>query len=531
MKNIFIILALVSINFVYGQNPLIVWENTYGGSLTEMSTCIAKAPNNEYIITGYSESTDGYVTGNHYYTDVWLVKTDIYGSIIWNKSFGGNNFEYANKVIPTYDGGFIVVGTSKNVNGDITTNNGGNDAWVIKTDGNGNLLWEHSYGGSEFDMAFDVIQCPDSSFLICCVSYSNDGDVTDHHGWVTKSDVWILRVTNNGTLLWAKSYGGTDNEVGYSKVNYNYSCGVSITTHNGSEFAVLTNTNSNDGDPSSTTPSKNFWLFSIDLNGNIIKNKRFGGNINSSEMPTDIEATIDGGYILVGAGNSANGDINAHYGLSDFQVIKIDSLWNCQWGKNLGGSDQDIAFSVTQASNGSFLVVGTTQSNDYDVNGLYGKRDCWLVNLNDSGQIVYSENFGGTENDFGNSVIIGHNDYIVVSGSTYSENHDVSINRGESDFWTLKLQNFTSIDDNSNSIPGINIYPNPSTGVVNLKFTESIKENYNVFVFNAMNSLVFEKKYINTSNYELNLSNHAPGLYFIKIQTGNDFKMIKQIIY
>jgi len=126
------------------------------------------------VVTGNTFSTDIDISMNHGESDVWLIKIDDNGKLLWEKTFGGSQFDAAQGVITTYDGGFIITGNSKSIDGDVSENNGENDIWLIKTDSDGNLLWQSSYGGSNLDYGFDAVENLDKSLLLVGESSSND---------------------------------------------------------------------------------------------------------------------------------------------------------------------------------------------------------------------------------------------------------------------------------------------------------------------------------------------------------------------
>lgn len=148
-------------------------------------------------------------TYGHKGFNFYAIKMDASFKIIWEKSFGGDSFETANSIIQTPDSGFILVGNSNSINGDVSTNYGREDVWVIKLDKDGKLIWEKSFGGSKDDEAYSIIKANDGGYLIAGTTSSNDKDIKKTHG---KKDVWLLKINDNGSLLWQKTFGGDADE-------------------------------------------------------------------------------------------------------------------------------------------------------------------------------------------------------------------------------------------------------------------------------------------------------------------------------
>ncbi len=160
--------------------------------------CIQLIPDGGFIIAGHSVSNDGEVSGHHesfFQTyDCWIVKLDSNQNIVWQKSLGGSDFDYAYSVGQTSDGGFIVPGSSISLNGDVSGNHGLYDGWIFKLDSAGDLAWQKSLGGSSYDFLYSVKQTPDSGYLIAGTTRSNDDDVSGNHGW---DDYWIVKLSSD----------------------------------------------------------------------------------------------------------------------------------------------------------------------------------------------------------------------------------------------------------------------------------------------------------------------------------------------
>jgi hypothetical protein len=184
----------------------IQWQRSLGGSNQDAAYSIQITSDGGYIIAGSSYSHDGDVTGNHGKSDAWIVKLDSQGAIQWQKSLGGGNLDEAISIQITSDGGYIIASSSKSNNGDVTGNHGDDDYWIIKLDSQGTLQWQKSLGGSEWDKAYSIQITSDGGYIIAGFSYSHDGDVKGNHG---KYDYWIVKLDSQGTIQWQKSLGGS----------------------------------------------------------------------------------------------------------------------------------------------------------------------------------------------------------------------------------------------------------------------------------------------------------------------------------
>ena len=189
----------------------IQWKKTYGGSASDYLNCIVQTKDGGYITAGGTNSNNGDVSGTHdiVYGDFWITKLDKNGNLQWQKTFGGGDYEFANSIAQTLDGGYIVAGWNRSKNGDIQGNHGDYDLWVVKLNSNGNLIWQHSLGGGNGDFGYSIQQIGDNGYIIAGGSDSNNGDVSGNHG---REDFWIVKLNGSGNLQWQKSLGGSEYE-------------------------------------------------------------------------------------------------------------------------------------------------------------------------------------------------------------------------------------------------------------------------------------------------------------------------------
>lgn len=172
--------------------------------------------------------------------------------------------------------------------------------------------------------------------------------------------------------------------------------------------------------------------------------KCYGGTLG--EHGQSIKSTSDGGYVIAGYCQSADGDVMGNHGGNDFWIIKINNLGKLQWQKSLGGSLSDTGGDIFVTSDGGYIVVGSTESNNGDVTGHHGptySKDLWVVKLNSSGSIEWQKCYGGTLEDVGESIQQTKDGGYIISGYTNSNDGDVvdyhNKNFGTYDAWVLKI--------------------------------------------------------------------------------------------
>ena len=403
--------------FANAQAPAIQWQKSLGGSSSDGASSIKQTNDGGYIVLGNSNSINGDVKGNHGGHDYWLVKLNNIGDTLWQKTLGGSNDESAQSVQQTSDGGYIVAGYTNSTNGDVTGNHGLSDYWIVKLNSSGAIQWQKTLGGSSEDYAYSIQQTIDGGYIVAGETNSNDGNVTGNHG---NSDYWIVKLNSIGTIQWQKTFGGSNGESAQSVqqtsdggyiiagttfpsfgiIDYwiirldstgtlkwqkslggsNPDYATSIEQTNDKGYIVAGNSRSTDGDVTGLHGNNaDFWVVKLDSSGNIQWNKCLGGY--GDEGATSIHKTNDGGYIVAGYSNIFTGDVTNNYGDYDYWVVKLNSTGAIQWQKNLGGSNTDYAYSIQQTSDGGYIVAGFSSSNDSDVTGNHGDKDFWVVKL------------------------------------------------------------------------------------------------------------------------------------------------------
>jgi hypothetical protein len=170
------------------------WQKTFGGTGAEYGNQIIETNDGNYAILGSATSIDGDLTDNNGLFDYWLFKINPEGNIIWQKNYGGSQNDRGQGISKTDDNGFILTGYSNSSDGDLTLNFGADDYWALKVDASGNIIWQKSFGGSALDRS-GGIGVDGENVIIAGTSGSNNGNVSGNHG---VNDFWVLKL--NSTL-------------------------------------------------------------------------------------------------------------------------------------------------------------------------------------------------------------------------------------------------------------------------------------------------------------------------------------------
>lgn len=256
-----------------------LWNKTYGRTNDDVAWALVQSSDGGYALAGATNSSS---SGN---SDFWLVKTDAYGNVEWNNTYGGPDWDAANSLVQTSDLGYAVAGLTYSFGA------GGSDAWLVKTDANGNVEWNKTYGGQGDDVASALIRTSDGGYALAGITNSSGAG---------SQDFWLVKTDASGNLQWSKTYGGSgDDEAsaliqtsdrGYALVGYTTSFGAG---------------------------SEDFWLVRTDENGNQEWTKTYGGT--DSDWAKSLVQTSDGGYVLAGTTYSFGA------GSADFWLVKTDA--------------------------------------------------------------------------------------------------------------------------------------------------------------------------------------------------------------
>ena len=247
-----------------------------------------------------------------------------------------------------------------------------------------------------------------------------------------------LNLSSSDNLIWKRCLGGIWDETAYSiqpTVDGGYI--VAGSTHSKDEDVSGIHRNKECQDYCNPCPA-DFWVLKLSSSGGWGGwRKCLGGT--DDDVAYSIQNTTDGGYIVAGYTESNDGDVKGLHGGKDFWAVKLDSSGNLVWQKCLGGTKDDVAHSIQRTKDGGYIVAGYTESNNGDVRGNHGGYDYWIVKLDASGNLTWQRCLGGSADDKARSIRQTADGGYVVAGYTYSNNGNVSGNHGSSDYWVVKL--------------------------------------------------------------------------------------------
>jgi hypothetical protein len=298
------------------------WNQAYiGGIGAEWAKSVVQVSDGGYVLAG-----GGFFVGKNF--DFWLVKTDEYGNMEWNRTYGGIEWDEAHSLVKTYDGGFALAGQTESYG------YGNADFWLIKTDADGIMEWNRTYGGPNYDVAESLIATSDSGYcLVGSTKSFGEGN----------ADCWLLKTDSQGDVQWNQTYGGAGDDWAYSLIQ----------TSDGG-YAIA-------GGTESFGVEVDFWLIKTNWLGNIEWNQTYAGpepyGESQFEHARSLVESSDGGYVLAGITRSEN--IVAHpFDTDDVWMVKTDGLGSLEWNQTYGGYGDQGAYSLITTSDGGYAIAG-----------------------------------------------------------------------------------------------------------------------------------------------------------------------------
>ncbi len=272
--------------------------------------------------------------------------------ITWEKTYGGSDYDGANSLIQTTDGGYAVAGWTSSKGA------GYSDVWIIKLDNLGNEVWDRTCGRRAGDTAYSLIQTSDGGYVVAGHTQSEDTD---------ELDIWIIKLDDQGNRVWSRIYDENDDDEAYSFIHFDVE----------------------------------YFIIQTDVAYSIIQ-------------------TADSGYVVVGYTYFRNA------GSCSALIIKLDNQGSILWGMTFGGIDEK-AFSLIQTNDGGYAIAGHTKTKGA------GKKDAWIIKLNNKGSIIWEKTFGGSKDDYVRYIIQTTDGGYAIAGTTYSKG------AGDEDVWVIKL--------------------------------------------------------------------------------------------
>ncbi len=358
--------------------PVKRFELAVGGPAHEAGRAVQQISDGGYIACGQSEST------GDTHDDAFLFRATREGELVWKKWYGGTGIEFCHSVVETPDHGFLLVGTTT------STGAGLEDVYIIRTDGDGTMVWEKTIGGAGNDAGFSVMRAIDGGYLIAGDTFvGEEGD----------SNVLVAKLDEDGALVWQKTYGGELGDFG-RKIIQTFDRGLIVAGYTFSSGAGST-----DG-----------YLLRLNNVGDLLWEKTYGSA--EAEYIDSAALADDGGFVLVGYQWIPEEEKNGLF------AVKTDAGGNQQWARNYHAGRDTYGHGAIAIPGDGFLFVGHISSRHED--------DVFLLRTDAMGRRIFRRPIGGNQSDEAINVAPTDDGGFIIVGDTSS------YGAGDEDMYLLK---------------------------------------------------------------------------------------------
>jgi len=549
---LFVVLFFLIVKDISAQANDWIWAKGAGGISNDYSNAVCTdASGNVYATGTFQGSSITFGNFTLYNTgtgnlDIFVVKYDASGNVLWAKSGGGASMDYAYGICCDASGNVYITGWFRSPSvtfGIITLNNSDNagnlnpaDIFIVKYDADGNLQWAQSAGG---------MGSHDESFSICADANSNVY-ITGDFGYSANTtfgnitlinkggyDFFIAKYDASGNILWAKNAGGTESDRGYS-ISIDASSNIYIGGYFQNSAIFGSDTIMGNG-------NVDVFVARYDSYGNNIWAKSAIGTLSDNHIATGITTDASGNIYLTGYFKYSiifGNDTLGNAGNYSIFTAKYDSSGNAVWGKSPGGTSYDFGNSISADGNGNVFVTGYFSSSYLNFDGIpvlnanVGYNDIFVAQYDASGNALWATGIGGPDYDYGMGICTSNSGDVYVTGYFGSYSLDFGnttlINNGSYDIFLAKLGLATGIEESSSSA-ACSVFPNPSSGQFTV-YSSSLKVGCTIAIYNLTGEKIYSQSICNHNNNQMpiNLKLNG-GIYFIQLMNGQEI-VTKRIV-
>ncbi|MEN9699607.1 MAG: hypothetical protein RLZZ301_805 [Bacteroidota bacterium] len=513
MKHFFLFLFVGGQFFLFTAQTLSN-QSVIGTDDYDVLGAVLKLPDDSYLV---ASNTQGGATGlkttpSFGSMDGWLLRYNANNQLLWEKPFGGSGFELIKDMQLSSDQQILVLLSSTSpISGNKTVDTkGGHDAWLLKIDWDGNIIWQQDYGTTLSDRPCKLLVHPDQSIYIGLTSYGQDEDRSAPFFGI--SDFWLVKLNADGQKIWDRAYGTNEVDELTALQLEPYTNRVVL-------LGIVGNAGNGNMNCSCLVYGTNCWLFSIDETGEIYTQSCLGSGTQltnasfvflpdgSSWLATNTHSGISGNQTF------------SNYGEWDTWLMHLDANFQLIDQKQFGGSLTEHPLSIQ--TNGQVLQVINVSNSPVSGNktqSCRGSLDCWYLQLNAAdGALLMQRTIGGSQNENSSAILNQGNNvrFFIESASPQSGDKTLNNYGPDEDVWCLTMSSTLGLDEqHSNVFPTFILYPNPARESLEIQNNSSAKE---VLLCDPTGKVLLRMMLQENQATTIKVSHLIPGFYLLKV--------------
>ena len=468
-------------------------------------------------------------------------KIDSEAHICWIKIYGSSSYSRAIASCQTTDGGFAVLGNVNTGGGDVTGFHGLNDIWLVRLDSAGYLLWEKCFGSSVGSSnSISIANTLDNGFIILGSTNGSNDDVPFHYGSYFSTDWLVIKTDSLGNKQWSKDLGGTGDEATGQGM---FSGSILTAPAAIGGYYLVSSSTSTDYDcndsswhSSSASTNSNYYILKLDTAGNVKWAKSYGGTWED-DISNAIFDTRDNTIVMTGFSTSTDYiEAGLQHGEGDMLTIKIDTGGNIIWHKSIGGPSQDIGTSIIPGPANGYVIYGSTFPYPDTTMGDVGQTDAWIISIDSNGNVNFEKIFGTVNDELPTSVLPFSNGYVGTGASSNTVSPNLIFSEGTTygNFDTtggafVSYINFIPVNVHNsiyNSFSYMEIFPNPT--IDNFILTTNTYIAKKIVITDAIGNIILNSQFYNKT--QVSVKGWQKGLYLVKITDETGYYEIQKLI-
>jgi len=521
------------------------WANRAGAIGSDYGNDIKVDPEGNIYVTGtFNESaTFGSTTlSSAGSSDIFMVKYDHAGNVLWAKSFGGNSLDVCYSLYVDASGNILLTGYFRSEEitfGDVTLYNPNSDFgydqyYLAKCDASGNVVWATTSDGLG-NMNGNSVTMDNSGNIIVLGWFDGSNisfeSITLLNAGILSSDIFIIKYNAAGEPLWAKTAGGS---------GYDIPSGITADDSGNLYFTGYFESSTIDFETISlsNTGSRDVFVAKYDALGNPVWASSATGN--GDDGGAEIVIDVNSNLLLTGSSSSESitfgSVVLTGNDYDKIFTVKYDDAGNVLWADVFGGDSNDEAYGLTTDNQGSIFITGEFESSNLQfgatelINTSSEYTDIYIAKLDTDGHLLWAKSAGGSDDDEASAIAIDNDSNSYITGSFYSStltfgttqlnNSDDSEN--SADLFISKLGNTSWINEQFTG--SLIIYPNPASNMIQIKGAEG-----SIIEISDINGRFITSLAPQQSTPQIDVSNFLAGIYIVKTIKQNSLSFTKFI--